>query len=652
MAIRNPVITGMTPDTGTSATDGITNVSVVTLRGTSKPQSVVTVFDNGIVVGTATTDRLGAWTLANVTLTAGTNLLTATFDTGLGVPSAVSPTFTATLDTQAPSVTVHLTTDTGANNHDNITSIPTLSGVGDPNSIVTIKQGATILGTATTGAAGAWTFTPAGLSLGAHTVTVTQTDVAGNTGTAQLTFTLVASAFTVTSRLVSDTGASGTDKITSDPALTGTGAANITVTIKEGATVLGTTTSSATGAWSFTPVGLTDGVHTIDVIETDGNGNTGSTSLTFTLDTLAPPVTLTLANDTGIIAFDLVTRVSTLAGTADPNASVVLTENGMVLGTAFANAAGVWQFTPPGILDGIHTIVATGTDAAGNTASAQLTYTLDTTSPVATIRLANDTGSSATDTITSDPALKGTGEPGAAITVTEGGIFYGIATVDASGNWTFGPTGMPDGVHTVLITETDLAGNVSTATLTFTLDTTAPVLTEQLANDAGVSATDRLTAVATLTGSGDANGTVTLMEGATTLGMAVAGANGVWTFAPAGLADGVHTIVATQTDAAGHSTSATLTYTLETRGPAGWFFTAPVGSNFDGLSAIAAGTVIGSVTGFGDPTIGDSRSYYFATDATGAGAAQTMNGLTVDQSTGSIVAASDLTASSDRKSVV
>ena len=85
--------------------------------------------------------------------------------------------------------------------------------------------------------------------------------------------------------LVSDTGSSATDKITSNPAIKGTGQANTLVTIKEGGTVLGTTTADSTGAWSFTPAGLADGAHTLTATQTDLAGNTGTATLSFTLDT-------------------------------------------------------------------------------------------------------------------------------------------------------------------------------------------------------------------------------------------------------------------------------------------------------------------------------------------------------------------------------
>ena len=47
-----------------------------------------------------------------------------------------------------------------------------------------------------------------------------------------------------------------------------------------------------TGAWSFTPSGLVDGAHTIVASQTDAFGNTGTASLSFTLDTTAPVVAI------------------------------------------------------------------------------------------------------------------------------------------------------------------------------------------------------------------------------------------------------------------------------------------------------------------------------------------------------------------------
>jgi hypothetical protein len=85
--------------------------------------------------------------------------------------------------------------------------------------------------------------------------------------------------------LVSDTGSSSTDGITSNPAVKGIGQASTAVTIKEGGTTLGTTMADVTGAWAFTPSGLLNGAHTFNAIQTDLAGNSGTATLSFTLDT-------------------------------------------------------------------------------------------------------------------------------------------------------------------------------------------------------------------------------------------------------------------------------------------------------------------------------------------------------------------------------
>ena len=63
------------------------------------------------------------------------------------------------------------------------------------------------------------------------------------------------------------------------------------MTFTEGGVVIGTTVAGNAGAWTFTPVGLANGTQTITASETDGAGNVGTASLTFTLDTTAPTVT-------------------------------------------------------------------------------------------------------------------------------------------------------------------------------------------------------------------------------------------------------------------------------------------------------------------------------------------------------------------------
>jgi hypothetical protein len=91
-------INGISPDTGSSASDGITNVAVVTVSGTTKANSTVKLFDDGNQAGTVIADSTGHWSVTNVALSEGVNDLTATATDAAGNVSTVSASFVATLD--------------------------------------------------------------------------------------------------------------------------------------------------------------------------------------------------------------------------------------------------------------------------------------------------------------------------------------------------------------------------------------------------------------------------------------------------------------------------------------------------------------------------------------------------------------------------
>ena len=156
----------------------------------------------------------------------------------------------------------------------------TLTGTAEANSTVKVYDGATLLGTATANGSGAWSYTTAALADGAHSLTATATDAAGNTGTASsalsVTVDTTAPAKAVISSFSPDTGTVG-DGITnaSTLTLTGTAEANSTVKVYDGATLLGTATANGSGAWSYTTASLSNATHSFTATATDAAGNTG-----------------------------------------------------------------------------------------------------------------------------------------------------------------------------------------------------------------------------------------------------------------------------------------------------------------------------------------------------------------------------------------
>ena len=179
------LITSFSPDTGVVG-DGITDPAILTLTGTAVANSTVNVFDGTTLLGTATAGANGAWTFVTVPLPDGMHSFTAT-DTVSGITSAASVAMNVTVDTVAPTAPTiaSFSTDSGTVG-DRITndSTLTLTGRAEANSTVKVFDGATLLGSAVANGSGAWSYTTAALTNGAHSLTATATDAAGNTGVA------------------------------------------------------------------------------------------------------------------------------------------------------------------------------------------------------------------------------------------------------------------------------------------------------------------------------------------------------------------------------------------------------------------------------------------------------------------------------------
>ena len=628
-------------DSGASSSDDITNVGLPLFTGTGEEGATVTLLDNTTTIGTGIVSA-GTWSItATTALTEGTNSITATQTDVAGNTSGASAPLIVTLDTIAPVVTATLTDDTGASSTDSVTSNDALHGTGDPNAMVTFTEGMTTLGSATADGAGAWSFTPTLLPDGPHTITASETDTAGNTGTVSVAFTLDTTAAAPSAPVLAsstDSGASSSDDITNvgRPIFSGTGEDGAIVTLLDNTTTIGTGIVSG-GTWSITAsTPLIEGANTITATQTDAAGNisVASNPLIVTLDTIAPapPSTLVLApsTDSGASSTDDITNVGLpiFSGTGEDGATVTLLDNTTTIGTGIVST-GTWSITATtALIEGANnSITATQTDVAGNisVASAPLIVTLDTIAPMVTAALAEDTGTSSTDSITNNDALSGTGDPGAVVTLKEGVTTLGTTTADGTGAWSFTPTALTDGPHTITASETDTAGNTGTVSVAFTLDTTAAApSTPDLApsSDSGASSTDNITNVRrpSFSGTGENGATVTLLDEGTAIGTGVV-SGGTWSIT-APLSQGSNRITARQTDVAGNvsSASAPLNVTLDTIAPV----VTAVLSDDTGISSTDAVTSDATLNGTGDPeavvTLTEDGTLLGTANADGTGA--------------------------------
>ena len=328
----------------------------------------------------------------------------------------------------------------------------------------------------------------------------------------------------------------------------------------------------------------------------DAAGNTGagtSNSNNYAVDTTAPEASsapdLTAESDSGFSETDNITNVTlpSFIGTAEANASIELFADAISVGTTSVDPSGNWSITLASALaEGTYSFTARVTDNSGNTGplSAALEVIIDTTAPAAPVLIAisDDTGSSDSDRITSDTTLilSGTGEAGQSVELFRNTTSIGTAPINADGAWSFdySDTVLAAGSHTFTAKTIDVAGNVSAESATFLveIDTETPAAPEivAIANDTGISATDRITNVNTLVFAGvsDPLVTVTLSRnGVGIIGTTTSDAGGVWSFdySATALADGFHVFTAFAGDTAGNTsaTSADFTVTVDTTPP-------------------------------------------------------------------------------------
>jgi hypothetical protein len=641
---------------GIIVSGGLTDDARPTINGTAEADARIIIYDNGAQIGTATADGFGNWSFTPPTaLLDGPHSLTATAVDAAGNVGSASPAFAFTVDATAPAAPAIVTVTDDVGGTQGALGIggltddarPTLAGTAEPNARIVIYDNGAQIGTANADASGAWTFTTPLLSDGPHSLTATATDAAGNVGPASSpAFTLTVDASPppapVIQSVADDVGsiqtniANGGATDDARPTLNGTAEVNAVISIYDGAVLIGTTTASNTGAWSFTPsVALGDGGHSLTATARDAAGNVGAASGAYVLsiDTTPPaaPAITGGADDIGSRTGALVNGQVTddtlplLTGTAEANATVTLYDNGVQIGTTTANASGVWSFPATvALLEGNHSFTARATDAVGNqgAASAPFALRIDLTPPAApaiasvTDDVGTVQGPVANGGVTNDtlPLLRGTAEAGSTVAILANGAPLGTATADASGNWSFTPTiALAEGVFNFTATATDVAGNLGPASSAFTItvDTSPPPvptitsITDDVAPVVGNVASGGISndAAPTLGGTAAANATVQLFDNGLLIGSAVANGSGVWSFTPAtGLANGAHSFTAVAVDAAGNASAASAAYsmTIDTVAP-----TATIAIT---TLTIDTGTVGDWVTQDNSPTISGSLS--------------------------------------------
>jgi hypothetical protein len=667
LATKAPSINAhLAHDTGLSATDGITSDDTVSGTVTAFTDAIVK-FSGGLDSASSSTfadltkaiNPDGSFTLtpaliaqiAGGVLTDGPHTLHLTATDQAGNTIAFALAFT--LDTASPAITVTSAPASVINNA-NVTISGTVTSpdakFGDTVALTAQLAGKNGTPLSLTLTNGAFTLTAAQIASlsgatkladGTYTVQLTATDAAGNASTKTVSFTLEAAPPTITvttapASFTNNANLAITGTVTSPDAqfgdtvaltaqLAGTNGTPLKLALNNGAFTL----SAAQIASLAGVTSLVDGSYAVQLTATDAMGNTGTKTVSFTLATVMPVLTVTSAppsitnNPNAAISGtttspdskfgDTVSLTAQLAGQNGTPLSLTLTNGAFTLTAAqIASLAGATT-----LADGSYAVQLTATDAAGNATTKTVNFTLATAAPVVTINgapsITNNANLTISGTVTTSDAQFGdtvalTAQLAGSTTKLNVPLTNGAFTLTAQQLAALNGTAkLADGVYTVNLTATDAAGNTTTKAVSFTLDTQAPNLSAGLAHDTGTSATDGITSDDTVVGKiTDSQHLMVELragfDGAAPANFSNVSLNpdGSFTLTPAqlaaiaggSLADGAHTLHLVACDQAGNLSSFNVSFTLDSTPPA-----LSAGLLFgNGSSVTGDDTILGTVT--------------------------------------------------------
>ena len=513
---------------------------------------------------------------------------------------------------------------------------------------VTLYAGAVPVGSQTV-SGNNWSITSGSLANGTYDFTATQT-VGGieSLPSPALTLTIQKVSLAVPGRpelaLESQSLPGSTTTSVATPTILGTGPAstNISVALTLGYTGTLETVSGPDGGWSVTLPSLPD--TTVDITATawDVAGNVSGVSppLRIVIDTIAPqPLsTLFLGSECDSRYADSVTNHTTLRLYSAKysyalGSTLRLFQDGTFVGSS-ALVSNWWSVTVSGLADGTYAFTATTVDDAGNESgmSPATLVTVDTVAPApidASALVMTDASDSGVkgDFITSEDVafLVGRAEPGASILF--GPDALPSATVSGSGDFTAPFPLTAEGPNVGALYATDLAGNVSAASASFTVvrDTTWPdgtTIALAPGSDTGTP-NDNVTAdtTPTLVGRSEAGATVTIYDrtgsDAVAVGTALVDALGDWTYTfSAPLEDGWHWVSLIVEDPAGHvagnvQLGVSIRTSMEPAPPADLSYESDSGmSGNDNLTNVTRPTLVGSYSSLGTARIRVDADWY------------------------------------------
>jgi hypothetical protein len=442
----------------------------------------------------------------------------------------------------------------------------------------------------------AWSYTPPTLADGTYTAQATEKDQAGNTGTSTpVTFTVDTTPPAVSIAPVVSPTNNSTPTLEGKNGIEAGDEEHVTVTIYRGESAAGSVVvkeeAIVTGeTWKYTSPHLEDGTYTAQATQKDKAGNTGkSAPVTFTIDTKPPAVSLATPLNGETVHSSRPTFSGAAGNEAGDEENVTLliyegtsTSGNLAQEAKIKRSGESWSTggSGPQLSNGVYTALVTQRDNAGNEGKSNPhTFTVDKHAPRVTLNKLPALTNDATPSFGGQADTAPEDIPSVTLKIYEGSSTSGnpfrsvSASVSEEGTWSTAPVEhLADGTYTAQAVQSDEAGHTGvSATTTFTVDTTPPVVTVSFpASGSSTTGVSQLVKGTAGTATGDLPSvTVQLFSGASIGGQAplesivVGVSEGEWNTTFGGLTPGVYTVRAEQSDEAGNvGSSAPITFTI------------------------------------------------------------------------------------------
>ncbi len=464
--ITPPSITITGPTTGSTYT---TTSAAVNVSGTASDNIAVdSVTWASDKAGSGTATGTTSWSVNNITLVPGPNVITVTAKDSSGNTAAQTLTVTAT-DTTPP--TVAITSPTSSATYSTSSATLAIGGTAsDAFGVASVTWASDKGGSGT--CSGTTTWNAAGISLqaGANCITVTAKDTSGNCATRTVTVTYTPPdttppVVTITTPTTSPTYSTGLGNVT----IAGTASDNVGVkTVTWADDKGGSGSCTGTTSWSATIPKPPAGCNTITVTAKDAAGNAGTAVLKITISDTTPP-TVTITSPTSAPTYTAASASVKLGGTASDDGSVAsVTWANDKGGSGTCTGTTSWTIAAIALVIGDNHITVTATDGAGNSATASITVTYaDKTAP--TVQITSPTTSATYSTTSATVDIGGTAADNVAVASVGWSNDKGGSGV-CSGTliWSAKAIPLQTGTNVITVTVTDTSGNTGKSTLSVT----------------------------------------------------------------------------------------------------------------------------------------------------------------------------------------